>query len=129
MCPLYPVLYGFKPPRNQNNSYLKIWLVFMFMYMPRTIRTICECGVSVLVNKNYCDAVEKHKWTEKHQLMLELKESDPESHKLALNEKTSKVKCKCGVMVCRWSVENHYKNCPSTARQRAISSYILNSHT
>ena len=93
--------------------------------MPITSRTVCECGVSVMMNKNHFDAMETHKWTDKHQLMLKLKESDPESHKLALNEKTAKIKCKCGVMVCRWSFENHCTHCPSTAKQRAISSYLL----
>ena len=86
---------------------------------------VCECGVSIILNDKYFDALEKHKGTEKRQLMLELKEYDPESHKLALSEKTAKIKCKCGVMVCRWSIQNHCKNCPSTAKQRAISNYIL----
>ena len=45
------------------------------------------------MNNNYFDALEKHKCTDKHQLMLMLKESDPESHKLALNEKTAKIRC------------------------------------
>ncbi len=84
----------------------------------------CECGISVLMNKNYFDALENHKRTEKHRLMLELKESDPESHKLAQNKKTDKVRCKCGVMVCRWSIKKHCANCPSTARQRATSDYF-----
>ena len=92
--------------------------------MPITSRKVCECGVSVTM-KSHFDALETHKWTEKHQLMLKLKETDPESHKLALNEKTAKIKCKCGVMVCRWSFENHCTHCPSTAKQRARPSYFL----
>ena len=92
--------------------------------MPITSRKLCECGVSVIMNKSRFDAMENHKWTDKHQLMLKLKETDPESHKLALNEKTAKIKCKCGVMVCRWSFENHCTHCPSTAKQRAIDSYL-----
>ena len=92
--------------------------------MPITIRKVCECGVSVIMNNNYFDALEKHKCTDKRQLMLKLKVSDPESHKLALNEKIAKIKCKCGVMVCRWSFENHCTHCASTAKQRAMSSYL-----
>ena len=93
--------------------------------MPTTSRTFCECGVSVTTNGKYFDAVEAHTWTEKHQLMLKLKETDLESHKLAVNEKSAKIKCKCGVMVCRWSLENHRTHCPTTAKQRAIASYLL----
>ncbi len=88
-------------------------------------RKVCDCGVSIVMNNSYFDALEKHRETEKHQLMLELKDSDPESHKLALEEKTAKVKCKCGVMVCRWSIKKHCVNCPSTARQRALTNYCL----
>ena len=85
-------------------------------------RMTCECGTSILMNSiSLTNAMNNHKMTEKHKLLLELKESDPESHKLALNEKTAKVRCKCGVFVCRWSVNQHSLNCPSTARQRAIA--------
>ena len=93
--------------------------------MPATSRQVCECGVSVAVNSSYLDALEQRAWTDKHQLMLMLKEADPESHKLALNEQTAKIKCKCGVLVCRWSFENHSTQCPSTAKQQAIASYLL----
>ena len=84
-------------------------------------RTTCECGASIMINKHKFAGLEDHKNTEKHRLMLELKESDPESHKLAVHEKTAKVRCKCGVFVCRWSLKQHCLNCPSTARQRAIA--------
>ena len=72
----------------------------------------CECGVEILsrINFGFWDTLDRHRETEKHKLMLELKSSDPESHRLALDPKTEKVKCGCGDKVCRWSINKHQLN-------------------
>ena len=63
----------------------------------------CECGVEIVSRTKFAflDSLDKHKETEKHKLMLDLKNNDPESHVLALNKKTEQVKFDCGVKVCR----------------------------
>ena len=69
----------------------------------------CECGVEIVsrINFGFLDTLDKHKETEKHALLLELKNNDPESHSLALNKKTEQVKCDCGAKVCRWTLNRH----------------------
>ncbi len=69
----------------------------------------CECGVEIVSRTTwgFLNSLDIHKETEKHRLMLELKDKDPESHSLALNKKTEQVKCKCGAKVCRWTIERH----------------------
>ena len=73
-------------------------------------RTTCECGMAIVKNKNFSgffDALDKHRETEKHSNLLELKARDFESWKLALDTKTEKVKCPCGELVCRWTMLRH----------------------
>ncbi len=69
----------------------------------------CECGVEIVSRIGFygVGTVDKHRETEKHTLMLELKTNDPESHSLALNKKTDQVKCDCGAKVCRWTLNKH----------------------
>ncbi len=74
-----------------------------------TSRATCECGVCIVARTkfDFLSSLDVHKETEKHKLLLELKRSDPESHALALNPKTEKVKCPCGELVCRWTLLRH----------------------
>ena len=69
----------------------------------------CECGVEILSRTNFgfLDSLDKHKETEKHTLLLELKINDPESWILTLNMKTEQVKCDCGAKVNRWTLHRH----------------------
>ncbi len=69
----------------------------------------CECGVDIVSSIGFygVDTLDKHKATEKHTLLLELKNNDPESRLLALNKKTEQVKCDCGAKVCRWTLNRH----------------------
>ena len=78
----------------------------------------CECGVQIVSRIGFygVGTLEKHKETEKHKLLLELKSNDPESHRLAVDPKTEKVKCDCGAMVCRWTANKH-KLTPSHAKR------------
>ena len=66
----------------------------------------CECGVGVSKGP-FGHGLGDHVNTEKHANMLALKQRDPESWRLALNPKTSQVKCACGQMVCRWTMFRH----------------------
>ena len=70
-------------------------------------RKSCECGAS-LVQRGF--AMEDHRATQKHKLLLELKESDLESWKLALDEKTQMVECACGQRVYRWTLGRHQQS-------------------
>ena len=69
----------------------------------------CECGVEIVAKTTWgwLGTLDIHKKTEKHALLLELKNDDPENHRLALNKKTEQVKCDCGVKVCRWTLNRH----------------------
>ncbi len=55
----------------------------------------------------FLDALDKHRETEKHNNLLELKARDPESWTLAFDPKTEKAKCPCGELVCRWTMLRH----------------------
>ena len=59
----------------------------------------CECGVEIVSKSTSgcLDTLDKHKETEKHGNLLDLKARDPESWKLALDKKTEQVKCPCSV--------------------------------
>ncbi len=59
----------------------------------------CECGVEIVSRIGFygVGTLDKHKETEKHGSLLDLKARDPESWKLALDKKTEQVKCDCGV--------------------------------
>jgi hypothetical protein len=73
-------------------------------------RYTCECGFSVKKREDlfgFFNSLDKHKLTEKHQLMMSLLEADPESHALALDPKTESIKCECGQKVYRWTIDKH----------------------
>ena len=87
-------------------------------------RDYCDCGVSVIYHPKwgFFTSLDEHKETEKHKLMLELKSADPESHALALNPSTEKVKCSCGQMVCRWTMPKHQQTKTHLKKTQARSS-------
>ena len=72
-------------------------------------RKTCECGVAIVTRTRFgfLESLDRHRETEKHYNMMELKSRDPESWKLALDEKTEKAKCPCGELVCRWTMHRH----------------------
>ena len=69
----------------------------------------CECGCHIKshVKFGFVSSLRVHKETEKHKLMMDLLNADPESHALALDPKTDTIKCECGQSVRRWFINRH----------------------
>ena len=72
-------------------------------------RKTCECGMSIVSRTTFgfLESLDKHKETQKHNDLMELKARDIDSWKLAIETKTEKVKCPCGTLQCRWSLLRH----------------------
>jgi hypothetical protein len=74
-------------------------------------RKQCECGLSIKdrIKFGLYTKIDKHRETDKHKYMLELKSTDPTMWKRVLNEgfDIAKVKCKCGCKVYGWNLLKH----------------------